>query len=60
MVINPIHDESKEIKEMKRKFNKLLLLLKNSKSYGVIDEQDPHTEIHMDPLDHLELEKLLE
>jgi len=60
MVINPKHDESEEIKKIKSKFNKLLLLLKNSKSYAAYSDEDAHTEIHMNPLDHIELEKLLD
>jgi len=45
---------------MKEKFNKLVLLLKNSKSYAVYDDNDAYTELRIKPLDHIQLEKLLE
>lgn len=52
--------DSEIIKDMKRDYKTVLSILKNSKSYAVYDDNDAYTELRIKPLDHIQLEKLLE
>ncbi len=59
LLIFEARPESEELQKQKEQFKKLVLLIKNAQSYAAYGKEEPHTEIHMNPLDHIELEKLL-
>ena len=52
--------DSEIIKDMKRDYKTVLSILKNSKSYAVYDKNNAYTELQINPLDHIRLEKLLD
>ena len=58
-LIKTYPDLVSEVKKLHEKIDGIGSILKRAKYWAVPDEDDPHTEIHMHPLDDIELDKLL-